>query len=198
MATRNISTKLAISGESEYRAALKNINSELKVLQSNLKLTESQYQTNANSMQALSAKGESLRKVYEAQKKKVEELKSALDNAKKAEETYSKQKEELSKKINKHRKNILNSIRCQANSAKSEAANTTIKVLIKMARGFRNIGNLIALIYLKCSDLVIPLNNRPQMTPEQAAAARKAANEKRKIRQMAPVRAEDTEAIVSA
>ena len=75
---------------------------------------------------------------------------------------------ELSEKIIRHKESILNSVRCQANSAKSEAVNTTIKVLIKMARGFRNIGNMIALIYLKCSDLVIPLNNRPQMSAEKA------------------------------
>ena len=94
---------------------------------------------------------------------------------------------DLSEKIERHKGNILNSIRCQANSAKSEAVNTTIKVLIKMARGFRNIGNLIALIYLKCSNLVIPLHNRPQKTAEQAAAARKTANEQRKRRQALPV-----------
>lgn len=94
---------------------------------------------------------------------------------------------ELSAKITRHRNNILNSIRCQANSAKSEAVNTTIKVLIKMARGFRNIGNMIALIYLKCSDLVIPLFNRPQMTAEKAAAARQAANELRRKRQESPI-----------
>ena len=90
--------------------------------------------------------------------------------------------EELSAKILRHRENILNPIRCQANSAKSEAVNTTIKVLIKMARGFRNIENMIALIYLKCSDLVIPLFNRIQMTAEKAAAARNTANELRRKR----------------
>lgn len=94
---------------------------------------------------------------------------------------------ELSEKIARHKENILNSIRCQANSAKSEAVNTTIKVLIKMARGFRNIGNMIALIYLKCSDLVIPLHNRPQMSAEKAAAARNTANELRKRRQAEPI-----------
>lgn len=94
---------------------------------------------------------------------------------------------ELSEKIGRHKANILNSVRCQANSAKSEAVNTTIKVLIKMARGFRNIGNMIALIYLKCSDLVIPLHNRPQMSSEKAAAARKTANELRKRRLSGPV-----------
>ena len=97
--------------------------------------------------------------------------------------------EELTSKIERHKENILNSIRCQANSAKSEAVNTTIKVLIKMARGFRNIGNLVALIYLKCSDLVIPLNNRPQMTAEQAASARNKANEQRSRRRMATIMA---------
>jgi transposase len=94
---------------------------------------------------------------------------------------------ELSEKITRHKESILNSVRCQANSAKSESVNSTIKVLIKVARGFRKIENLIALIYLKCSDLVIPLHNRPQMTSEQAAVARKAANEQRKRRQAAAV-----------
>lgn len=90
---------------------------------------------------------------------------------------------ELAKKISRHKTNILNSIRCHANSAKSESTNTTIKVLIKMARGFRNLDNMIALIYLKCSDLVIPLHNRCQMTSEQATAQRTAANEAKKQRE---------------
>ena len=41
---------------------------------------------------------------------------------------------------------------------------------------------MIALIYLKCSDLVIPLYNRPQMSSEKAAAERRTANELRKRR----------------
>jgi transposase len=93
----------------------------------------------------------------------------------------------LSEKVGRHKEAIAASVRLQANSAKSEAVNTSIKVLIKMARGFRNIPNLMALVYLKCSDLVIPLNNRPQMTSEQAAAARKTANELRKLREASPV-----------
>ena len=83
MATRTVSTKLAIEGESEYRASLSRINSEIKTLQSALKLTESQYQTNANSMAALKAKGEALNNLYKAQENKVKELRAALENAKK-------------------------------------------------------------------------------------------------------------------
>ena len=90
---------------------------------------------------------------------------------------------ELSEKITRHRSNILNSIQCQVSSAKSEAVNSTIKVLIKLAHGFKNLSNMFALIYLKCSDIVIPLFNRCQMTPEQASTFRKAATDRRRQRQ---------------
>lgn len=92
--------------------------------------------------------------------------------------------QELAAKIeNRHRENILNAIACQANSAKSESTNTTIKGLIKLARGFRNIDNMIALIYLKCSDIVIPLCNRPQPSREYLARKRERANELRRLRE---------------
>lgn len=91
--------------------------------------------------------------------------------------------QELAKKIKRHQENILNSIRFQANSAKSESTNTTIKTLIKIARGFRNIENMSALIYLKCSDLTVPLNNRPQLSAKKRAEMRLKAAEKRRARE---------------
>lgn len=99
MPTRTISTKLAIKEESEYRATLSRINSEIKSLQSALKLTESQFQTNANSMQALTAKGEALNNLYKAQKDKVDELRKALANAQEAEKKYTEQKVALEAQI---------------------------------------------------------------------------------------------------
>ena len=39
--------------------------------------------------------------------------------------------------------------------------------MIKMACGFRNLENMRALIYPKCSDPVIPLSNRPQPSSER-------------------------------
>lgn len=104
MATRTISTKLAIEGESEYRASMARINGEIKTLQSSLKLTESEFQTNANSMAALTAKGEALNNLYEAQKSKVKELSAALQNAKNAEEQYAQQKASLAAKIETNNK----------------------------------------------------------------------------------------------
>ena len=92
---------------------------------------------------------------------------------------------DLAEKIIRHRQNILNSILHQANSAKSESTNTTIKAMIKTARGFRNLENMIALIYLKCSNLVIPLNNRPQPSPERRTALRLKAAQLRRAREEA-------------
>ena len=91
--------------------------------------------------------------------------------------------EELAEKIMRHREHILNAVELQANSSKSEACNTTIKALIKIARGFRNLDNMFALIYLRCSDLVIPLFNRYQPTPEQQKRLREIANERRTQRE---------------
>ena len=91
--------------------------------------------------------------------------------------------QELADKIERHEENIINSIKCQANSAKSESTNTTIKSLIHLARGFRNMDNMIALIYLKCSDIVIPLHNRPRPTKEYLARKRARANELRRLRE---------------
>ena len=86
---------------------------------------------------------------------------------------------EMSEKIKRHFENILRSIELKGNSARSEACNTTIKCLIRIGRGFRNINNLISLIYLKCSALVIPLRNILQLSPEQQKRKREHANDLR-------------------
>ena len=45
-------------------------------------------------------------------------------------------------------------------NARIEATNNKIKLIIRKAYGFRNIDNMIDLIYLVCSDLELPLPNR--------------------------------------
>lgn len=99
MATRTISTKLAVEGEAAYKASLKNINSELGTLKSELKLVESEFAGQANSYEALSAKGEVLSKMYDAQEGKVSKLKEALENARKAQQTYTDRVSEAQKNI---------------------------------------------------------------------------------------------------
>ena len=45
-------------------------------------------------------------------------------------------------------------------NARVEAINNKIKVTQRMAYGFRNIDNLIALVMLRCSDLEVALPGR--------------------------------------
>lgn len=99
MSTRNITTKLAITGESEYRNALKQINSEYSTLKSQLTLVQSQFKDNANSMEALEAKGKALTAMYAAQEQKVKTLQSALENAKRAQAAHAQTSDDLRKQL---------------------------------------------------------------------------------------------------
>lgn len=99
MATRTITTKLAIEGESEYRQAVANINNSLKTLKSELALVESEYRDNANSMKALEAKSETLAKLQVAHAEKLKETGAALENAEKAQRQYGYAVEQSGKKL---------------------------------------------------------------------------------------------------
>ncbi|MBQ8616382.1 MAG: phage tail tape measure protein [Clostridia bacterium] len=124
MPTRNISTKLAIQGESEYRASLQRINSELKAVQSSLKLVESKYLTNANTMEALRAKGDALQAVYKTQKDKVDELRKALENAQAAQKNHSDAVEAAKKKIEENNKRLEELKKTTGDTSKEEKALT--------------------------------------------------------------------------
>jgi transposase len=65
---------------------------------------------------------------------------------------------ELGKKIKRHKEAILSSIKNELSNARIEAVNNKIKVTIRMAYGFRNIDNMIALVKLKCGgfDIMLP------------------------------------------
>ena len=55
---------------------------------------------------------------------------------------------------------IVATVTHQISNARVEAANNKIKLTIRMAYGFRNIDNLIAMIYLRCGGRVIYLPGR--------------------------------------
>ena len=67
---------------------------------------------------------------------------------------------ELYSKIKRHKSHILNTIRLGMSNARIEATNNKIKLIIRKAYGFRNIQNMLDMVYLVCSDLRIPLPNR--------------------------------------
>lgn len=99
MAQRTISTKLQLDGEAEYRASLKNINSELGTLKSELKLTESQFAGQLNSYAALSAKGETLAKMYDQQQQKLDAANKMLKAAQDAQSKFASEAEKARNKI---------------------------------------------------------------------------------------------------
>lgn len=63
---------------------------------------------------------------------------------------------ELQRKIRRHRGHILNAIRHGVSNARIEALNNKIKLLIRIAYGFRNIDTMISLVMLFCSNIQIP------------------------------------------
>lgn len=67
---------------------------------------------------------------------------------------------ELYQKIKRHKTHILNTIKYGMSNARIEATNNKIKLIIRKAYGFRNIQNMLDMVYLVCSDIKIPLPNR--------------------------------------
>ena len=67
---------------------------------------------------------------------------------------------ELYLKIKRHRMHILNTLRYGMSNARIEATYNKIKPIIRKAYGFRNIQNMLDMVYLVCSDIRIPLPNR--------------------------------------
>lgn len=67
----------------------------------------------------------------------------------------------LAKKIKRHKEYILNFIKTGISNARVEANNNKISLLVHRSYGFKNFTNMVDLIMLVCSDICIPLPNRP-------------------------------------
>lgn len=67
---------------------------------------------------------------------------------------------ELYKKIKRHKEHILNTIRLGMSNARIEATNNKIKLIVRKSYGFRNIENMLDMVYLVCSNVSVPLPNR--------------------------------------
>ena len=66
MATRKIDTELALSGEAEFKSAMKDVNSTLAVTKSEMDLVTAEFGKNNNSMAALTAQSKVLSDQLEA------------------------------------------------------------------------------------------------------------------------------------
>lgn len=81
MATRTISTRIALDGEKEFKQQMGLVNSELKTLASEMTLATAEFKGQANSAEYLTKKDAILRREIEQQTEKVEALRRAVDDS---------------------------------------------------------------------------------------------------------------------
>lgn len=79
MATREISTKLVLAGEREYRSQIATVNRELRTMESAIKLVDSQFKGQQNTMTALTAKNKALNDAIAKQSEKLRAEQAALE-----------------------------------------------------------------------------------------------------------------------
>ena len=105
MADRNVNmtTRIGISGDKEYKEACKDINKNLALLNSEMKLVTAEYKDNVNSIEALKAKQEILQKTYDEQTKKVEAAKKVLQEYQNAENQNADAIQKAQKELNYQR-----------------------------------------------------------------------------------------------
>lgn len=78
---------------------------------------------------------------------------------------------ELANKVERNSPHILNAIRLGVSNARIEALNNKIKLLIRIAYGFRNIDTMISLIMLFCSSIEIPWMRKVAENPVKQRTA---------------------------
>lgn len=98
MATK-IGLVLALDGEKEFSAGLKQAASNTKLMKQELKNVESEYKNNANSLDALKSKQEALNKVQAAVKKQLDAANAGYNKANDNYQKISRTIEEYKKKI---------------------------------------------------------------------------------------------------
>lgn len=81
MATRTITTRIALDGERDFKAQMAQVNGELRNLKSEMTLVDATFKGQANTTEALTAKHKVLQGSVEQQREKVRALTQALEDA---------------------------------------------------------------------------------------------------------------------
>jgi TP901 family phage tail tape measure protein len=98
-AKREISTRLVIEGEREYKAKIADINREYKTLDSQLKLVDSSFKGQANTLQALEAKNKALNDVIAKVTEKLKAEDSALQRTRDEKAKYGEAAQKAREKL---------------------------------------------------------------------------------------------------
>ena len=107
MATRTITTRLAIEGETEFKRSMSSANSELKTLRSEMSLADAEFKGQANTMDALTKKNELLRRAQEQQTEKVKALEQAVEDAAEAYGENDKRTDNYRQQLNRAKKELI-------------------------------------------------------------------------------------------
>lgn len=107
MATRTITTRLAVDGETEFKRSLSEANSNLKVMRSEMGLVDAEFKGQANSMDALTAKNKILRREQEQQAEKVKALERAVKDAADAYGENDKRTDNYRQQLNRAKKELI-------------------------------------------------------------------------------------------
>lgn len=107
MATRTITTRLAVDGETEFKRSLSEANSNLKVMRSEMSLVDAEFKGQANSMDALTAKNKILRREQEQQVEKVKALERAVKDAADAYGENDKRTDNYRQQLNRAKKELI-------------------------------------------------------------------------------------------
>ena len=107
MATRTITTRLAVDGETEFKRSLSEANSNRKVMRSEMSLVDAEFKGQANSMDALTAKNKILRREQEQQVEKVKALERAVKDAADAYGENDKRTDNYRQQLNRAKKELL-------------------------------------------------------------------------------------------
>ena len=107
MATRTITTRLAVDGETEFKRSLSEANSNLKVMRSEMSLVDAEFKGQANSMDALTEKNKILRREQEQQVEKVKALERAVKDAAEAYGENDKRTDNYRQQLNRAKKELI-------------------------------------------------------------------------------------------
>lgn len=118
MATRVISTKLSVEGESAFKRQMGDVDSHLKTLKSEMTLVTAEFKGQANTLDALTAKDKVLREQLDQQREKMRALEEAVKDATKAYGEQDKRTDEYKQSLNMAKTAVANLSRELANNEK--------------------------------------------------------------------------------
>lgn len=106
MAKRDISTRIILEGEKEYRNAMKSIQAEYKTLQSAMKLTDAEFKNQQNTFAALSAKQKNLTDVVQKLSEKLKLQQDALKRSTDLQAQFTQKAEAARKQIEEKQRKL--------------------------------------------------------------------------------------------